>query len=68
MASYAVPWMLIIIGVYLLLCVCVFRLAIPAYKDSYRVYSVTMTPILSFFSETISGGSIVRAFEKEEEF
>lgn len=67
-ASYAVPWMLILIVIYLALCWCIVRLAIPGYKDSYRVYSVSMTPILSFYQSTMTGGSVIRAYSKEEQF
>ena len=39
-----------------------------AFKDCYRIESVTMSPILSYFQETFNGNSIVRVFGREAEF
>ena len=67
-AGFAVPWMLILIVIYIIACVWLFLYAVPGYKDSFRLITVSMSPILSFFQETFSGGSVVRAFRKEEQF
>ena len=39
-----------------------------AYKDCYRIETVTLSPILSYFQETFNGNSIVRAYGKEVQF
>ena len=39
-----------------------------AYKDCYRIESVTMSPILSFMQETFNGSSVIRAFGRAKEF
>ena len=67
-AGFAVPWMLILISFYVIVCVWLFLYAVPGYKDSFRLITVSMSPILSFFQETFSGGSVVRAFAQQEQF
>jgi len=67
-ASIAVPPILAVIAVFLVIAVCLFVYSMKAYKDCYRIESVTMSPILSFFQETFNGGSVIRAFGKEEFF
>lgn len=45
-----------------------FVYSVKAYKDCYRIEAVVMSPILSFFTESFSGSSVIRAFAKEPEF
>jgi len=61
-AGFAVPWMLILISIYVVICVWLLMYGIPGYKDSFRCISISMSPILSFYQETFTGGSVVRAF------
>jgi ABC-type multidrug transport system fused ATPase/permease subunit len=67
-ATIAVPWILIIIFFFLLTITLIFRIALPAYKESYRINMIQMSPILSFFQETMAGNSVIRAFNKETPF
>ena len=67
-AAVAVPYIIILIGLFLLAGYCLFSYAIKAYKDCYRISQVSMSPILSFFQETFTGGSVIRAFGKDEQF
>ena len=67
-AAVAVPYILVIIGLFLICGVCIFTYAMRAFTDCYRIESVTMSPILSFFQETFNGNSVIRAFGKEEFF
>ena len=48
-AATAVPPILAVIAVFLLFSFCLFVYSMKAYKDCYRIESVTMSPILSFF-------------------
>ena len=67
-ASIVVPYIIIVIGLFLIFGFWLFVYSIKAYKDCYRISQVAMSPVLSFFQETFSGGSVIRAFQKEEEF
>ena len=67
-ASVAVPYILAIIAFFMILSICLFKYAMKGYTDCYRIESVVMSPILSFFQETFNGGSVIRAFNKDEEF
>ena len=64
----AVPLIIVVIAVYMIIAICLFLYSMRAYKDCYRIESVTMSPILSYFQETFNGSSVVRAFGKENEF
>ena len=64
----AVPLIVVPIAVYLLVSISFFLYAMKAYKDCYRIESVTMSPILSYFQETFNGNSVIRAFGKEADF
>ena len=66
--GYSVPYTIIIIALFLLAGICLFRYTIKAYKDTYRLSQVAMSPLLSFFQETFTGTSVIRAFKKDEEF
>lgn len=67
-ASIAVPWMLVLVVGYLAVCIWLFAYAIPGFKDGWRLMFAAYSPILSFFQETFSGGTVVRAFKKEQYF
>ncbi len=63
-----VPWVLYAFPI---LCIAGYMILLyfaPAVKQVNRIESVTKSPMLSFFSETISGASTIRAFKKESEF
>lgn len=67
-AIAAVPYIAVVIAVYLVISTILFLYSMKAYKDCYRIESVTMSPILSFFQETFNGGSVIRAFDKSDDF
>ena len=48
-ASIVVPYIIIVIGLFLILGFWLFKYSIKAYKDCYRLSQVAMSPILSFF-------------------
>lgn len=64
-AAIAVPYIMIVIGLFLIFGYWLFHYSIKAYKDCYRISQVAMSPILSFFQETFTGGSVIRAFQKD---
>ena len=67
-AMTAVPLISAVIAVYLVIAIILFKYSMKAYKDCYRIESVTMSPILSFFQETFNGSSVIRAFGQEQNF
>lgn len=67
-ATLAVPLILVVIVVFSLFAAWLFVYSMKAYKDCYRIESVTMSPILSYFQETFNGSSVIRAFGKEVDF
>ena len=67
-ASVAVPWIMVVIAVFLFFGLWLFNYSMKAYKDCYRIETVAWSPVLSFFKETISGNTVIRAFGKEKEF
>lgn len=48
-ATVAVPYILAVISVFLIISICLFVYSMKGYKDCYRIESVTMSPILSYF-------------------
>ncbi|CAD8048099.1 unnamed protein product [Paramecium sonneborni] len=44
------------------------RFYMAANRELYRLESISKSPILSFFSETVNGLNIIRAFRKQEQF
>ena len=67
-ASIAVPWIILVIIVFLFFSLWLFNYSMKAYKDCYRIETVSWSPVLSFFQETFSGNTVIRAFKKEREF
>ena len=67
-ASIAVPYIIVVVVLYLIFGYWLFVYSIKAYKDCYRLSQVAMSPVLSFFQETFTGGSTIRAFLKDDEF
>lgn len=67
-ASIAVQWVLIIIPFLVFLAYKLYKFAIPSYRETTRVESITKSPLLSFLAETCSGASTIRAFGKQKAF
>lgn len=67
-AALVVPYIIIVIVIFIGTGYWLFRYSMKGYKDCYRLSQVSMSPILSFFQETFSGGTVIRAFGKDEEF
>jgi len=62
-SSIAVPWILIALFFLMVIAIYLFRYVLAGYKDTYRIYAITNSPILSSMQETFSGVSIIRAFD-----
>ena len=67
-ASLAVPLIIVVILLVSFFCTWLFVYGMKAYRDCFRIESVTMSPILSYFQETFSGNSTIRAFGRETDF
>ena len=65
---FIVPWIALFFVFMVFFLVWAYKQAISAAKEVIRVESVTKSPLLSSLSETISGSSTIRAFNKKEEF
>ena len=65
---YVVPWIGLFLPILFLLTAYIYLRSIAAVKEVSRIESVTKSPLLSFLSETLSGSSTIRAFDKREEF
>lgn len=63
-----VPWVGLLYPVLIFMMVCLYKLSIAGTKEVARVESVTKSPLLSFFTESINGASTIRAFQKTEDF
>ena len=67
-ASIAVPYIVAAIGLFAIVMFCLFTYAMNGYRDCYRIESVTMSPLLSYFQETFNGNSVIRAYNRSEGF
>ena len=67
-ACIAVPYLIVVIILFAIFGWWLFSYSVKAYKECYRLSQVAMSPVLSFFQETFSGSTVIRAFRKEEEF
>ena len=62
------PYMLVPIIAYFIFAWWVQRYYMHANRDLYRLESISKSPILSFFGETLSGLPMIRAFSKTQQF
>ncbi|CAG5100511.1 Oidioi.mRNA.OKI2018_I69.XSR.g17031.t1.cds [Oikopleura dioica] len=61
-------WFLLIVPILCLVFMLIERFYIAANRQLKRLESTTRSPIYSSFGETISGTSVIRAYQKEDEF
>ena len=61
---WVVPWVAIIFPVMLVCIIVLYKLTIDGTKEVSRIESVSKSPLLAFLSETISGSSTIRAFQR----
>jgi len=61
-------WFLLIVPVLCIVFMAIERFYIAANRQLKRLESTTRSPIYSNFGETISGTSVIRAYQKENEF
>ena len=67
-AVIVVKWILLGIPLVFLAAIYLYRNSIAAFREVTRLESLTKSPILSFFSETINGASTIRSFGKQGDF
>lgn len=67
-AIFAVYWIGIALPFVFLLAFCLVNKVIPSIRETVRLSSTTKSPLLSYFGETISGCTTIRAFDLTEEF
>ena len=68
MSVVVLPWVALLYPILLIAIIILFKLSIAATKEVSRVESVTKSPLLSFLTESISGASTIRAFDKTPDF
>lgn len=67
-AIVIVPYSAIFLVASLILFIIFYKMSIPASKETARVSTVTMSPLLSFVGEVVNGISTIRAFENTDKF
>ena len=65
-AAFVVPWILLVFPFVLVCAIWLYRKSIDATKETFRIESVTRSPLLSYLGEVINGNSTIRAFHKEQ--
>jgi ABC-type multidrug transport system fused ATPase/permease subunit len=55
-------WVLIPMILYFILCFKIQRIYMAASRELFRMEAISKSPILSFFSESIMGITVIRAF------
>lgn len=63
-AVIVVKWILLILPVLFYVAFKLYVNSITCFRETTRVESLTKSPLLSFFSESLSGGSTIRIFKK----
>lgn len=67
-AVYSSYWILLIVPVFAFMCLRLVNQTIRALQETSRLFSTTKSPLLSHMSETQSGSSTIRAFERQKSF
>ena len=67
-AAYNVIWILLFIPIMLLLCYRLLSKYKLSLKEGARLDSVSSSPILTHISESVSGTSTIRAYDKTDDF
>jgi ABC-type multidrug transport system fused ATPase/permease subunit len=62
-AVYVVPYIIFAVVLMMIIAVLIFRYCLEGYNQCYRLESVTRSPILSQLQETLSGSTVIRAFD-----
>jgi ABC-type multidrug transport system fused ATPase/permease subunit len=66
--SYVVPWVLIIVPISMFMSYKIQRFYLHSSRELMRLESISRSPIVQNFSETISGSETIRAYNYEEIF
>ena len=67
-AIFAVKWIGIIVPFVLLICYFISSRASRAIRESNRLSNTSKSPMLSYFSESASGASTIRSFDRVDDF
>jgi ABC-type multidrug transport system fused ATPase/permease subunit len=68
MCAYAIPYMLLVVPLLIYLSIVVQKLYLASSRELTRIESISRSPIIQLFSETISGAPIIRAFGYQSRF
>ena len=61
-------YIILVLPVMIGLMVCLFNYSIPSIRESSRIESVSKSPMLNLLTETYSGSSTIRAYNREKAF
>eukprot|EP00357_Protocruzia_adherens_P030800 CAMPEP_0114996004 /NCGR_PEP_ID=MMETSP0216-20121206/14061_1 /TAXON_ID=223996 /ORGANISM="Protocruzia adherens, Strain Boccale" /LENGTH=1423 /DNA_ID=CAMNT_0002360143 /DNA_START=156 /DNA_END=4427 /DNA_ORIENTATION=+ len=62
------PWMLVTVPMFLWIAVKINRFYLETNRELTRLESISRSPIVNFFAETLNGTSVIRAFKKQKDF
>ena len=62
-AMIASPYIIAVIVLFFIFGVWLFKYAMVAYKETYRLETTAFSSIISYFTETFSGLTVIRSFE-----
>ncbi|XP_048752627.2 ATP-binding cassette sub-family C member 3-like isoform X3 [Ostrea edulis] len=66
--TYSVHWFLLVVIPLGVIYYLIMSFHLPSSRQLRRIISIKRSPIYSFFSETLAGASVIRAFGKENQF
>ncbi|XP_048752639.2 ATP-binding cassette sub-family C member 3-like isoform X2 [Ostrea edulis] len=66
--TYSVHWFLLVVIPLGVIYYLIMIFVLPSFRQLRRIISINRSPIYSYFSETLAGASVIRAFGKENQF
>ena len=64
-AGIVLPWVIIALPILSIVAIHLYQKSITAFRETTRIERMTKSPLLSLFSETYSGASTIRSFNRQ---